>query len=195
MRKRLAMIFAVATAMAIMLPSSIGGATHTGSGNGCAGNAANTLANPQDVKVDSVDDGQIDKWRVQLGAGERGYLYSQWLNGDVDIYVCKVGGGAAHVCASPNMYPVGDGCHFEELDFNDPVLDVRVMDWGARLQGPGTFWVHVQHCFSSQDIPDGGAQGACDYATVLPGTAGGELDALPAVQYVMTYAMDDQIIP
>lgn len=190
MKSRISIALALLAALAIALPSATGQATHRGNGRTCPGPASTAaLANPA-LGQDNVDDGEINKYKVVLSAGQTGYFMVQPLNGDIDVYVCKAGGGNEHACASPNMYPIGDGCHFEELDLYDPVLNIRIMDWGNALQQAGTYWIHVQQCWSSEDVPDGGAQGACDYATLLqPATTGGELDALPAVEYVYGWSV------
>ena len=193
MRKVLTALTAL---MMLALVPATAPATHEFAGNGCASGNPDKLTENPDVRVDQVDDGEIDKYEVKLEAGERAIVLAQWINGDADVYVCKKGGGSNHPCGSPNMYPIGDGCLYEELlDHNDPVFDIRIMDWGNRLEGPGTFIIHVQACWSSKDQPDGAAQGVCDYSQLFGGgiLPEGSLDPLPPIQYVLAMYKDSQL--
>ena len=173
MIKRLSMVLAAMAALAMLIPGSAV-ALHDIEG-GCNGGGTD----PADGAY-IIDDGEVHKYKLTVPAGTRGYFHVQALNGDIDVYVCDAG---THHCVSTNMYPIPDGCHAAELSDNSSGLEL----WGfGNSLAPGTYRVYVQHCFSSQDVPDSGQAGACDYGTIAPG-GDGALDPLPPIVYAMAF--------
>lgn len=166
MRARAFVTLAALAAVASGVPV---GAVHDFAGCGSAGATEIVL---DELHMDEVDDGQVDRWWVTIPEGSQGFLHVQPLNGDVDIYACV--SKADHVCVSHNAYPLGDGCHLEELSVPDNGV-INPPAWGPPLEGGRDYRILIQHCFSSAD------EGNCDYDP----TGGGNLDAAPAVQYLL----------
>lgn len=129
-----------------------------------------------------VDNGQTDAYKLVVPKGKQGMVHVAFLNGDIDISICKVSTARTTkvVCYSHNMAAVGDGCHLGNEGSVPDAADIFTTDylvqWGPPL-GPGTYRMNVKHCFSSKD-----GEG-CDYADDITGEKGAA-DAAPPIAYV-----------
>lgn len=124
-------------------------------------------------KVDQVDDGQVDTYKIEVKANQVAEILLQAANGDIDMRVCNTANGA-EVCYSHNQYPIADGCI-------DEGTETDIQDVGPQLS-PGKYRITINACWSSKDGDN------CDYADPFGDGSGapGALDPLPAVQYVLS---------
>lgn len=170
--------------MALGFAAAPASAVHDQQDKNCGMGGATEVTDP--VHADQVDDGEIDQWTVTVPEGQQGALIVQPLNGDIDVYVCV--GKGNHVCEDHNAAGFADGCGLEELSAGEDIPNAP--NYGPPLEGGKTYRIDVQHCFSSQDVPDSGQAGGCDYGAVFVPGGAGTLDPLPAIQYLLFFSTD-----